>query len=58
MTATVRLAAGFGLLYAGFHMVAVMAPPDPGGWSLAAIACLCLGAGIAGHAALDLMGVE
>jgi len=55
MTATVRLAAGFGLLCAGLYMAAVMAPPEPGGWSLAAIACQCLGAGIAGHAALDLM---
>jgi hypothetical protein len=53
-----RLTVGLGFLYAGFHMVAVMAPPDPGGWSLAAIACLLVGTGIVGHATLDMLGVD
>ena len=42
----------------GFWMTAVMSPPDPGGWSLAALGLLTLGAALSGYAALDLFDRE
>ena len=58
MKTIAQLAAGIAVLYAGIHMAVVMSPPDPAGWSVAAMLLTAIGAAIAGHAALDLLGVE
>jgi hypothetical protein len=55
-----RLVIGVGVMYAGFHLIAVATPPAgmSGMWSMAGISVLAIGAAITGHAGLDLMGVK
>ena len=49
-----RCILGASIMAVGFWMTAVMSPPDPGGWSLAALGLLVAGATLSGYAALDL----
>ena len=55
MSIGLRIIVGAVVMAVGFWMVAVMAPPDPGVWSFAALSLLVCGVIAAVVAALDLM---